>query len=319
MLRLRSGGQTGADRAALDWALANGLPHEGWCPQGRRAEDGVIPQRYHLRETPSEAYEERTDWNVRDSDATVIFSVSDELAGGSRYAQECARSQCRPLLHLSSAMHSTAELASRLCAFLAEHRVRVLNLAGPRATDEPGVEALVDCVLSAALGSREVVRPALAPRAVAALVPLWGLEDAPTHGVLSLISGRNTLGRLQGKLPPYMANYVRVLTHDPFVSNYHASLVVVQAGAAAATPMVTIECTGSNGMSLVRRASPEEVVDLRRGPSVPQTVAEGDTLCLLPGKHPYRLLFVSAPPLAQAPTDPGRAGEQQNGHKRPRV
>ena len=80
MLRLRSGGQTGAERAALDWAIANGLLHEGWCPRGRRAEDGVIPASYQLKETRSEEYKQSTLANVRDSDATIIFSVGESLA-----------------------------------------------------------------------------------------------------------------------------------------------------------------------------------------------------------------------------------------------
>jgi hypothetical protein len=71
--RIVSGGQTGADRAALDWAIARHVPHGGWCPKGRKAEDGVIDARYELMETPSDFYEERTLWNVRDSDGTVIL------------------------------------------------------------------------------------------------------------------------------------------------------------------------------------------------------------------------------------------------------
>jgi hypothetical protein len=69
--RLVSGGQTGVDRAALDVALKLGIPCGGWCPRGRQAEDGVIPARYPLAETPSEGYSERTRWNVRDADATL--------------------------------------------------------------------------------------------------------------------------------------------------------------------------------------------------------------------------------------------------------
>ena len=71
-IKIVSGGQTGADRAALDWAIDHGTAHGGWCPRGRRAEDGAIPARYLLNETPSARYEERTEWNVRDSDGTVI-------------------------------------------------------------------------------------------------------------------------------------------------------------------------------------------------------------------------------------------------------
>ncbi len=74
-LKIISGGQTGADRAALDWAIRNGIPHGGWCPKGRKAEDGPIEAKYQLQETPSSKYLQRTDWNARDSDGTVIFSV----------------------------------------------------------------------------------------------------------------------------------------------------------------------------------------------------------------------------------------------------
>src|SRR5436305_1193025 len=69
-----SGGQTGVDRAALDVALELGIPCSGWCPRGRRAEDGTIPPRYPLQETRSLAYPVRTRWNVRDSDGTLILT-----------------------------------------------------------------------------------------------------------------------------------------------------------------------------------------------------------------------------------------------------
>jgi predicted Rossmann-fold nucleotide-binding protein len=72
-----SGGQTGADRAALDFAIEHGIPHGGWCPRGRIAEDGPIPLCYSLRETPSRRYAQRTEWNVRDSHATVVFTIGD--------------------------------------------------------------------------------------------------------------------------------------------------------------------------------------------------------------------------------------------------
>ncbi len=64
-LKIVSGGQTGADRAALDFAIAHGIPQGGWCPKGRKAEDGPIPDRYQLKETPSDNYAQRTEWNVR--------------------------------------------------------------------------------------------------------------------------------------------------------------------------------------------------------------------------------------------------------------
>jgi hypothetical protein len=82
-LRIVSGGQTGADRAALDWAINAGLEHGGWCPKGRKAEDGVIRPQYVLKESSSANYVQRTEWNVRDSDGTVIFSLAEHLSGGS--------------------------------------------------------------------------------------------------------------------------------------------------------------------------------------------------------------------------------------------
>ena len=75
-ITILSGGQTGADRAALDFAIEFGLAHGGWCPRGRLAEDGPIDERYDLTETPSRRYNQRTEWNIRDSDATVVFSIT---------------------------------------------------------------------------------------------------------------------------------------------------------------------------------------------------------------------------------------------------
>ncbi len=148
-LKIVSGGQTGADRAALDWAIQNGFDHGGWCPKGRKAEDGVIAPRYQLRETPSEEYAQRTEWNVRDSDATVIFSMARELTGGSKLTAEMARKYRKPLLHLSAP--SSTKAAERLRQFLRVHRVRVLNVAGPRATEEAGVSGFVRSLLGRSL------------------------------------------------------------------------------------------------------------------------------------------------------------------------
>jgi hypothetical protein len=101
--KIVSGGQTGADRAALDWALAHGVEGGGWCPKGRKAEDGPIDPKYPLKETPSSAYLQRTEWNVRDSDATVLFSIDPTLTGGSKKTVEFARKHNKPWLHLCAA------------------------------------------------------------------------------------------------------------------------------------------------------------------------------------------------------------------------
>jgi hypothetical protein len=152
-IKIVSGGQTGADRAALDWAIDHGMPHGGWCPRGRRAEDGAIAARYHLRETPSERYEERTEWNVRDSDGTVILTLSDVLTGGSRTTAERAEALGKPWLHVSRHAN-VAGAADALRRFIDEHGIVVLNVAGPRASSEPDVGDFVRSTLDRALGTR---------------------------------------------------------------------------------------------------------------------------------------------------------------------
>ena len=133
--RIVSGGQTGADRAALDWAIESGIAHGGWCPRGRRAEDGRIALQYRLRETPSSDYQQRTRWNVRDSDATLIVSRAAQLSGGSAYTARCAERLGRPWLHV----HPGSDGLAAVRSFLSQHSVRTLNVAGPRVSTDPAI------------------------------------------------------------------------------------------------------------------------------------------------------------------------------------
>ena len=146
--KIISGGQTGADRAALCWAIEHQVPHGGWCPLGRAAEDGAILKRFDLEETPSEGYAQRTEWNVRDSDATVIFSISRTLTGGSKLTEDLARKWKRPFLHLS--LNGSENAAQILNDFLDQYFIRTLNIAGPRDSTEPGIGDFVQEVLSEA-------------------------------------------------------------------------------------------------------------------------------------------------------------------------
>ena len=114
-----SGGQTGVDRAALDAALAAGFSTGGWCPRGRRSENGRIPDCYSLQETDAKSYAVRTEWNVRDSDATLIL-ILDEISSGTRLTLRSAEQQGRP------------HLIGRAVDWVAEENVTTLNVAGPR-------------------------------------------------------------------------------------------------------------------------------------------------------------------------------------------
>jgi hypothetical protein len=157
-LKIISGGQTGVDRAALDFAIEHGMPHGGWCPRGRHAEDGIISPQYDLRETPSRSYRQRTQWNVRDSDATVAFTIAPRLSGGTALAMQCAQRLGKPSLHLShDALAAPGDggigdvAAQKLLLFLNEHQVQSLNVAGPRASQEPEVADFVRQVFRSAM------------------------------------------------------------------------------------------------------------------------------------------------------------------------
>jgi hypothetical protein len=146
-LAIVSGGQTGVDRAALDVALERGMRCGGWCPAGRWAEDGPIDPRYPLRETPSADPAERTEWNVRDSDATLVLATSAASPGTDR-TLDAARRLGRPayLWRLDAPPDTNA-----FRRWLQTHNIRTLNVAGPRESESPGVYVLAGDSLRAVL------------------------------------------------------------------------------------------------------------------------------------------------------------------------
>jgi hypothetical protein len=140
--RIISGGQSGVDRAALDVGLEIGIDCGGWCPLGRRAEDGVIPDHYPLRETPAADYEQRTEWNVWESDGTLLLTVGP-VGGGTGYTQEIAEAIGRPHLVIDlsdvDAGNEREDDLQRTLNWIETERIAVLNVAGPRESKCPGV------------------------------------------------------------------------------------------------------------------------------------------------------------------------------------
>ena len=131
-----AGGQTGVDRAALDAAMACGVVAGGWCPRARIAEDGLIPRRYPLEETPSEKYSQRTTWNVRDADATLILTFG-VLDGGSELTAKVAARLGKPCVVVS--LRGYPEMAPIRELFYLRAGGIVLNVAGPRESRSPGI------------------------------------------------------------------------------------------------------------------------------------------------------------------------------------
>lgn len=152
-----SGGQTGADRGGLDGAIAAGVPHGGFCPRGRRAEDGRIPAQYNLTETKSASYPERTRQNAQGADGTVIFYNGSITPGCSRTVIE-ARHAKRPYI-LINLLQTTAEDASqRLRLWVRKKNIITLNVAGSRESKAPGVQKRVAEVVGLVLLPRRKPR-----------------------------------------------------------------------------------------------------------------------------------------------------------------
>lgn len=149
LARVVSGGQTGVDRAALDAARAAGLTIGGWCPRGRRAEDGRIPPEYPLEETHSPRYPQRTAWNVRDADATLVLARGAPR-GGTALTVRLATTAGVPLLVIDL---NAAPDPAVVAAWLSTRAVAVLNVAGPRESENPGIAGQAKGFMAAVLAA----------------------------------------------------------------------------------------------------------------------------------------------------------------------
>jgi hypothetical protein len=152
--KIVSGGQTGVDRAALDVAIFLEIEHGGWCPLGRRAEDGMIPKTYALTETETRNYVVRTERNVIDSDGTLIL-FRDQLTGGTELTRKLALKHGRPLSCVDLESFHEEEFA-RLLDWIESQNIQVLNVAGPRESSCEGVGKQAEQFLVVALAHRQL-------------------------------------------------------------------------------------------------------------------------------------------------------------------
>ncbi|HNX74850.1 MAG TPA: putative molybdenum carrier protein [Candidatus Rifleibacterium sp.] len=182
---LISGGQTGVDRAALDFALTTGIAVGGWCPAGRRAEDGVIPGIYKLREADSPLYQQRTRLNVCDSDATLIFVGAGASRGTALTIELCRQKRkpylvvamtgdrtlvpnatpaCEPSANTQSDLQPEPFSATATLRWLSRYRPGILNVAGPRAGECPGADVIVTSILRQLFLPADGVAPVWPPQ-----------------------------------------------------------------------------------------------------------------------------------------------------------
>jgi hypothetical protein len=148
VVKVVSGGQTGVDRAALEAARTLGVPIGGWCPAGGWAEDlteppGVRELFPELRETPSSDPSQRTEWNVRDSDATLVLTRGGVRSPGTSATIDVAARLERPHLVVDVGEPALVEGWLRQLG-----RGLVLNVAGPRESQAPGIGRDVRAMLT---------------------------------------------------------------------------------------------------------------------------------------------------------------------------
>lgn len=155
MTRILSGGQTGVDRGALDAALDAEWPCGGYCPEGRLAEDGIIPDRYPLEELSGQGYTERTIRNLQEAGGTVIIYFGSLSGGTEKTLFECIARE-RPYLLIDARDLAVGQAARRIQAFVQAHRLETLNVAGPRASGEPEARDYAYLALSSWIRMNEI-------------------------------------------------------------------------------------------------------------------------------------------------------------------
>jgi len=148
--RIVSGGQTGADQAALDVAIEKGISHGGWIPKGRLTEAGILPEKYHLTEMETTSYPMRTEQNVIDSDGTLIISHG-KLTGGSHYTREMAEKHGKPWIHIDAEAMHLEQAVKSIWPWISANGIEILNVAGTKASKDAKIYPTTKAILEALL------------------------------------------------------------------------------------------------------------------------------------------------------------------------
>lgn len=136
--KIISGGQVGADQAALDVAIKLGIPHGGWIQKGRKTQSGILPEKYRLKEMPTASFKERIEQNVKDSDGSLIISHG-KPTGSSDYSRKMALKYKRHLLHIDPSQRNTRQSAELINSWIALHNIENLNVSGSRTSEDPNI------------------------------------------------------------------------------------------------------------------------------------------------------------------------------------
>jgi hypothetical protein len=148
--KIISSGQTGAERAALDVALKLNIPHGGWLPKGRSAEDGPLSDKYQLQEMPTDSYPVMTEQNVIDSDGTLIIART-KLTGRPDYTREMTLKHKKQLLGIDLNQINHHDAASLVASWIQLYKIKALNVAGPRASQDLKIYSEVFKILEYAI------------------------------------------------------------------------------------------------------------------------------------------------------------------------
>lgn len=255
--KIISGGQTGADQAALDVAIKLGVPHGGWIPKGRVTEIGVLDNKYKLQEMETTNYNKRTEQNIIDSDGTLILSHG-RLTGGSDYTREMAILHHRPWLHIDLEKIGAFQAAEKIKSWITENDIEVLNVAGPRASKDPAIyDATVDIIetvfyldlidgtfpasfsitpkRSAQMGKE--ILPQTVEEAVDKLLSKLSLRDKTMIANIPKDSLADLYHALENDIQKEVGLWLtsesllescRSITGDTYLNEYRASLIIIQ-------------------------------------------------------------------------------------------